>query len=58
MDRSNSAALPIAYAVLRILIVLNWLYAAAIAVLLLVMPHEQWIMKSFGRYSRCKSSAW
>jgi hypothetical protein len=47
MDRSNSAALPIAYAVLRILIVLNWLYAAAIAVLLLVMPHEQWIMKSF-----------
>ena len=43
----QSAALPIAYVVLRILIVLNWLYAAAILTLLLVMPHEQWIMKSF-----------
>ena len=43
----QSAALPIAYVLLRILIVLNWLYAAAILTLLLVMPHEQWIMKSF-----------
>jgi hypothetical protein len=43
----QTAALPIAYVVLRILIVLNWLYAAAIVTLLLVMPHEQWIMKSF-----------
>ena len=43
----QSSALPIAYVVLRILIVLNWLYAAAILTLLLVMPHEQWIMKSF-----------
>jgi hypothetical protein len=47
MARSKSAALPIAYVVLRILIVLNWLYAAAILALLLVIPHEQWIMKSF-----------
>jgi hypothetical protein len=47
MARNNSAALPIAYVVLRILIVLNWLYAAAILALLLVMPHELWIMKAF-----------
>ena len=29
MVRKQSAALPIAYVVLRILIVLNWLYGAA-----------------------------
>jgi len=46
MPRSSSAALPIAYVVLRILIVLNWLMAAAILALLLVIPHEQWIMTS------------
>ncbi len=48
MSRSTSpsAALPIAYVVLRILIVANWLMAAAILVLLFVMPHEQWIMSS------------
>jgi hypothetical protein len=44
---SSSGALPIAYVVLRILIVLNWLTAAAILVLLLVMPNEAWIMRSF-----------
>jgi DUF2975 family protein len=43
---SSSAALPIAHVVLRILIVANWLFAAAIFVLLFVMPHEQWIMIS------------
>jgi hypothetical protein len=43
----SSAALPIAHVVLRILIVLNWLYGAAIVALLLVMPHEQWIMSAF-----------
>ena len=42
-----SAALPIAHVVLRILIVVNWLSGAAILVLLLVMPHEQWILSSF-----------
>jgi len=47
MTRSYSAALPIAYVVLRILIILNWLYGAAILALLLVMPHEQWIMAVF-----------
>jgi hypothetical protein len=44
---SSSAALPIAYAVLRILIVVNWLLGAAILALLVVMPNEQWIMAAF-----------
>jgi signal transduction histidine kinase len=47
MSRSYPAVLPIAYVVLRILIVLNWLSGAAILVLLLVMPHELWIMRWF-----------
>ena len=44
---SSSAALPIAHVMLRILIVLNWAMAAAILVLLLVSPNEQWIMRAF-----------
>src|SRR5205814_2320903 len=44
---SSSPALPIAYVVLRILIVVNWLMGAAILALLLVMPNEQWIMAAF-----------
>jgi len=44
---SSSAALPIAYAVLRILVVVNWLFGAAILALLLIMPHQQWIMAAF-----------
>jgi hypothetical protein len=44
---STSAALPIAHVALRILIVLNWLGGAAIVVLLLLMPNEQWIMSAF-----------
>jgi hypothetical protein len=48
MSRSYSAALPIARVALKILIVLNWLSGAAILALLLVMPHEQWIMSEFG----------
>ena len=47
MSRSYSAALPIAYVVLRFLVVLNWLVGAAILTLLVAMPHEQWILKSF-----------
>ncbi len=45
---SSSAALPIAHAVLRILIVMNWLGGAAIAVLLVAMPTSQWIRSAFG----------
>jgi hypothetical protein len=44
---SSSAALPIAYIVLRILVVVNWLGGAAILALLVVMPNEQWIMSAF-----------
>ena len=43
----SSAALPIAYAVLRIVIVLNWMFGAAILALLVVMPNERWIMTAF-----------
>ena len=44
---SSSAALPIAYVMLRILIVVNWLGGAAILALLVVMPNEHWIMAAF-----------
>jgi hypothetical protein len=44
---SSSAALPMAYAALRLLIVLNWLMAAGILILLIAMPNEQWIMTAF-----------
>lgn len=47
MTRHYSAALPIAYVVLRILVVLNWLFGAAILALLVVIPNEQWIMAAF-----------
>ena len=43
---TSSAALPIAHVVLRVLIVLNWLYGAAIATLLLALPTRKWIMIS------------
>jgi len=48
MSRSTSpsAALPIAHVALRILIVGNWLMAAAILALLF-LPNEQWIMSAF-----------
>ena len=44
---SSSAALPIAYGVLRILIIVNWLMGAAIVCLLVLMPNGQWIMAAF-----------
>jgi len=43
---SPSAALPIAYVLLRVLIVLNWMMVAVILALL-ALPNEQWIMSSF-----------
>src|SRR6185503_15115259 len=47
MSRSaTSAALPIGHAVLRILIVLNWLSGAAIFTLLVAMPTRRWIMSA------------
>ena len=44
---SSSVAVPIAYVLLRVLIVVNWLGGAAILALLVVMPNEQWIMSAF-----------
>ena len=44
---ASSAALPTAYIVLRILIVVNWLAGVAILALLVVAPNEQWILRSF-----------
>ena len=46
MSGSSSTALPIAYVVLRILIVLNWIYAACILALLLLMPNRDWIISA------------
>lgn len=46
MAKIYSAALPVTYVLLRILVVVNWLYGAAI-VTLLALPHAQWILKSF-----------
>ena len=47
MSRPYSAALPIAYVVLRVLVVFNWLIGLAILALLVVMPNERWIMSAF-----------
>ena len=47
MARHYSAALPIAYVMLRILVVVNWLVGLAILALLVVMPNERWIMSAF-----------
>jgi hypothetical protein len=47
MSRLHSPALPVAYLVLQFLVILNWLVGAAILGLLLVMPHERWIMSAF-----------
>ncbi len=43
---SQSAALPIAYVLLRLLIVFNWLIGAAILLLLIALPTERWIMSA------------
>jgi hypothetical protein len=47
MPATSSPALPIAYVVLRILVVANWLMGAAILALLVISPNEQWIMAAF-----------
>jgi hypothetical protein len=49
MPRSDSAALPTAHVVLRILMVLNGLYGAGLLVLLTAMVvAEQWTLKAIG----------
>lgn len=47
MTRHYSAALPVAYVLLRVLVILNWLFGAVILALLLLSPNEQWIMSAF-----------
>ncbi|MFL6753304.1 MAG: DUF2975 domain-containing protein [Sphingomicrobium sp.] len=47
MSNHRSAALPIAYVILRILIVLNWLYGAAILGLVaFTFVNERWFMRA------------
>jgi hypothetical protein len=49
MSRPSSAALPTAYVVLRILIVLNWIYGAIVlAILAGLFAAEQWTMTALG----------
>jgi hypothetical protein len=43
----SSPALPIAYVMLRILIIANWLMGGVILTLLLALPNERWIMSAF-----------
>ena len=45
---SSSAALPIAHVVLRILLVVNWFYGAAILALLVATPNRKWIISALG----------
>jgi hypothetical protein len=47
MARTTTAALPIAYVVLRILIVLNWLYGAAVlGLVIFANANPAWFMKA------------
>ena len=49
MSRPTSAALPIAYVVLRLLIVLNWFFGACIfALLAYTFINESWTMRALG----------
>lgn len=49
MTQSYSAALPIAYVMLRLLILLNWLLGAAVlALLVATIVAEQWTMTALG----------
>jgi len=49
MPRTRSAALPIAYTVLRILIVLNWIYGALlVAILGWSIAHQEWTFRALG----------
>jgi hypothetical protein len=49
MPRTSSTALPIAYVVLRILIVLNWIYAAIVlSILVGLFTAQQWTVTALG----------
>lgn len=44
---SSSAALPIAFLVLRSTVILNWLMGVVILIMLVALPNERWIMSAF-----------
>lgn len=44
---SPSPALPFAYFVLRVLVLMNWAMVAVILILLIALPNERWIMSAF-----------
>src|SRR3954453_20716146 len=46
MPNHQSTALPAAYIVLRILIVLNWIYGVCILALLFVTPNRDWVISA------------
>ena len=46
MSRPKSTALPVAYVLLRLLVLLNWLIGAAILALLVALPNREWIMSA------------
>src|SRR5258708_32429663 len=49
MPRPSSTALPIAYVVLRVLIVVNWIYGAIVlAILVGMFAAEQWTITALG----------
>ena len=49
MPKSPSTALPIAYVVLRILIVLNWIYCAVLlSILGLSLAEQEWTFRALG----------
>lgn len=61
MSRNKSAALPIAWITLRILIILNWLYAACLAALLAYsFINEPFLLRALGLASMSEnpSLAW
>jgi len=47
MPRFYSAALPITWVFLKILVILNWIMGACILALLVALPNGQWIMQAF-----------
>jgi hypothetical protein len=58
MPRPSSTALPIAYVVLRILIVLNWIYGAIVLTILIGMcTAEPWTMTALGIPASSQSSS-
>ena len=58
MTQPYSAALPLTHAVLRILIVVNWLYGAAILALLIATPNREWIISALDLPSGPEAARW